>query len=51
MNPKNGLENHGGVHLMNILPFEMWTYQGYQCLMFFFKKQMLKVLKNYLVLN
>ncbi len=38
-----------GVGRMNILPFEMWTYQGYQCLMFFFKKIMLKVSKDYLV--
>ncbi len=36
---------------MNILPFEMWTYQGYQCLMFFFKKKLLKVSKDHLVLN
>ncbi len=35
----------------NILPFEMWTYQGYQCLMFFFKNKLLKVSKDHLVLN
>jgi hypothetical protein len=31
---------------MNILPFEMWTYQGYQCFNYFFQKTNVKGFKK-----